>query len=484
MIHKFISITNVGNFVNVSFKFPQWNGILEKYNAFYADNGSGKTTLTQIFKSTQDAKFAQELQKKKTLDSTSGISVVYMNENHQKCNYQNAKWNNYDKKIDIFDSYYIEDNVYIITLGNYQDPGSYYEVVVGDNAIKTYKEIVALVVKRKKETTRRRNWKSSLKELVDEQSISAIKVKIKSSQKLSFEIAKKIATLEEKQVKEAEEFGMKYLSKINFYLTKLGTQLQITKLNKVSSRFVYYVSIAGHELRSDSRTVSLKHTLSEGEKNCLAFAFFLARLDLRSDIADRAIIFDDPISSLDSNRRNITLNLLTRFAKSCKQFILLSHDMKFINDFKAKIGEAQVLKIVKSQESSQILLFDIKRASLTGIFKDILVLREFAEKGELSNHDPRDVVRCLRPVLEGFIRLKYYMHLATGEWLGDFIKKIRNANEGDVFYPQKSNLLDIEDINDYSKTYHHSNPNYMEEPIITSELRSYCNLIFEVIERI
>ena len=484
MIHKFISITNVGNFVNVSFKSPQWNGILEKYNAFYADNGSGKTTLTQIFKSTQEAKFAQELLKKRTLDSTSDIEVVYMNENNQRCNYKNARWNNYDKKIDIFDSYYIEDNVYIITLGNYQDPGSYYEVVVGDNAIKTYKEIVALVAKRKKERTRRRNWSSSLKELVDEQTITDIKAKIKNSQKLSIEIGKKIATLEEKQVKEAEEFGMKYLSKINFFLTKLGTQLQITKLNKVSGRFVYYVSIAGHELRSDSRTVSLKHTLSEGEKNCLAFAFFLARLDLRSDIADRSVIFDDPISSLDNNRRNITLNVLTRFAKSCKQFILLSHDMKFINNFKTKIEETQILMIVKSQESSQILPFDIKRASLTGIFKDILVLREFAEKGELSDHDPRDVVRCLRPVLEGFIRLKYYMHIATGEWLGDFIMKIRNANEGDVFYSQKNNLQDIEDINDYSKTYHHSNPNYMEEPIVTSELRSYCNLIFKVIERL
>lgn len=484
MIHKLLKIENVGTLVKVEFNTPNWNGEFKKYNAIYADNGCGKTTFTQLLKSCKSMRDAQELEERKTLDSSSAIEVKYINDNKKQCNYSNAKWNYYDDKSDIFDSYYIEDNVYIITLGNYAEPGSYYEIVVGTEAIKTYKDIISLVQRRKRETAKRKNWKARLKEMDSNDDLNILQAKIIASQNLSKEIGKKIKELEEKQSKEAEEFGQKYLYSINNYLLRLGTDLQITKLNKKATKFVYYIKIGSHDIRSDSTSKSLRHTLSEGEKNCLAFAFFLARLELRDDIEQRSIVFDDPISSLDNNRRGATLNMLTRLAKTCKQFVLLSHDMKFIKDFKSKIVETQVLKIVKTKDSSQIIPFDIERATLTGIFKDIMVLKEFADKGELSNHKPRDVVRCIRPVLEGFIRLKYYLHIEEGEWLGDFIKKIKDSKEGDAFYQQQKNLVDIEDLNDYSKTYHHANPNCLEEPIVSSELQGYCKLLFKVIEKI
>lgn len=484
MIHKLLKIENVGTFVKVEFNTPNWNGEFKKYNAIYADNGCGKTTFTQLLKSCKSMRDAQELEERKTLDSSSAIEVIYINDNKKQCNYSNAKWNYYDDKSDIFDSYYIEDNVYIITLGDYAEPGSYYEIVVGTEAIKTYKDIISLVQRRKRETAKRKNWKARLKEMDSNDDLNILQAKIIASQNLSKEISKKIKELEEKQSKEAEEFGQKYLYSINKYLLRLGTDLQITKLNKKATKFVYYIKIGSHDIRSDSTSKSLRHTLSEGEKNCLAFAFFLARLELRDDIEQRSIVFDDPISSLDNNRRGATLNMLTRLAKTCKQFVLLSHDMKFIKDFKSKIVETQVLKIVKTNDSSQIIPFDIERATLTGIFKDIMVLKEFADKGELSNHKPRDVVRCIRPVLEGFIRLKYYLHIDEGEWLGDFIKKIKDSKEGDAFYQQQKNLVDIEDLNDYSKTYHHANPNCLEEPIVSSELQGYCKLLFKVIEKI
>lgn len=156
MIHKLLKIENVGTFVKVEFNTPNWNGEFKKYNAIYADNGCGKTTFTQLLKSCKSMRDAQELEERKTLDSSSAIEVIYINDNKKQCNYSNAKWNYYDDKSDIFDSYYIEDNVYIITLGNYAEPGSYYEIVVGTEAIKTYKDIISLVQRRKRETAKRK----------------------------------------------------------------------------------------------------------------------------------------------------------------------------------------------------------------------------------------------------------------------------------------------------------------------------------------
>lgn len=366
----------------------------------------------------------------------------------------------------------------------YSESDSNFDIVVGKDAINTYKEMEILIGTRKKERNKRANLRRKLKTINDSEEITRINKIISESNRHSQIISQELRKLEAKQAQQAEDFGKQYLEKINKYLKRLGTDLALTKLNKKARKLIYHISISEHELRSDSASVSLRHTLSEGEKNCLAFSFFLAEVEMRNDIKNRTIVFDDPISSLDNNRRSITLNILTRFAKEAKQFILLSHDIHFIKDFKEKINNALILKIVKTKASSQIVPFDVQRETLTGIFKDISVLKDFAEQGEMSTYNLRDVVRCIRPVLEGLFRIKYYTHIKRDEWLGDFIAKIRDSKEGEPFFRQRDCLTDLEDLNDYSKTYHHSNPNYMEEPITASELQSYCKMVFSVMERI
>ena len=484
MIHKILTLKNVGTFKNVSFGGEYWNGIFEKTNAFYADNGSGKTTFTQILRSISSKPAANALLQKHTFGATDKIDLSYLDENKKLLTYKSGAWPRYDNAIDIFDSYFIEDNVYVITLDVYSETDSNFDIVVGKDAIDTYKEMESLKETRKKEKNKRANLRRKLKSITDSKEIRRINKIVSESNTVSQKISQKLHKLEIKQAQQAEDFGKKYLEKINKYLKRLGTDLILTKLNKKARKLIYHISISEHELRSDSASISLRHTLSEGEKNCLAFSFFLAEVEMRNDMKNRTIVFDDPISSLDNNRRSITLNILTRVAKEAKQFILLSHDIHFIKDFKEKINDTLVLKIVKTKDSSRIVPFDVQWETLTGIFKDITVLRDFADNGEMSTYNHRDVVRCIRPVLEGLFRIKYYTHIKRDEWLGDFIAKIRDAKEGEPFSRQKDCLTDLEDLNDYSKTYHHSNPNYMEEPIIASELQNYCRLAFAVMERI
>lgn len=126
----------------------------------------------------------------------------------------------------------------------------------------------------------------------------------------------------------------------------------MTKLNKKGSKFVYYLKISNFDVRYESDSVSLKHTLSEGEKNSLALSFFLARLALKPNLDDYLIVFDDPISSLDYNRRNVTINLLSSYAKKANQFILSSHDLNFIKDFTLRISDALNLKIIYNGKTS------------------------------------------------------------------------------------------------------------------------------------
>ena len=58
--------------------------------------------------------------------------------------------------------------------------------------------------------------------------------------------------------------------------------------------------------------------------------------------------------------------------------------------------------------------------------------------------------------------------------LGDFISKIRNANDTDGLSHAKADLVEIEAINGFSKKYHHDqNPNADSETISDNELHGF-----------
>lgn len=275
-----------------------------------------------------------------------------------------------------------------------------------------------------------------------------------------------------------------YVKKINQYLSKFGTNVEISNLNKKDSHFIYYLRINKINVRSSNNTISLKRTLSEGEKNCLAFAFFLARLDLSENLKDQIVIFDDPISSLDSRRRSITLTILNNLASRVKQLIILSHDANFIRDFSNRNSNVKQLCIRDNAKGSSIQDYDVNTENKIGLFLDIEKINKYSSEGYISGLDKRDVIRCIRPVLEGFLRIKFYGLLQDKEWLGDFIQKIRKSQNDSLFFRYKNFLMDIEDLNDYTKMYHHSNPVKNENPITDAELQQKCKNTMELLQKL
>ncbi len=74
-------------------------------------------------------------------------------------------------------------------------------------------------------------------------------------------------------------------------------------------------------------SISLKDILSEGEHRCIALATFLSELTL-SDHSS-AIIFDDPVSSLDHKWRNKIAQRIVEESK-IRQVIIFTHDISFL----------------------------------------------------------------------------------------------------------------------------------------------------------
>jgi energy-coupling factor transporter ATP-binding protein EcfA2 len=74
------------------------------------------------------------------------------------------------------------------------------------------------------------------------------------------------------------------------------------------------------------------HTiLSEGEQTCVALAAFLT--ELATAVHQSALVFDDPVSSLDHRwRKKVAQRLIEEASK--RQIIVFTHDLVFVNDLK------------------------------------------------------------------------------------------------------------------------------------------------------
>ncbi len=96
-----------------------------------------------------------------------------------------------------------------------------------------------------------------------------------------------------------------------------------------------------------------------------------------------------------------------------------------------------------------------------------------------SATDLHSVARRIRPLIEGNLRLRFPKAFKKNEWLGDFIKKIRDAAQSDALAALKPKLTELEDINNYSKKYHH--PGWATEAISGAQLSTYAKRALEFV---
>ena len=79
--------------------------------------------------------------------------------------------------------------------------------------------------------------------------------------------------------------------------------------------------------------------LSEGEQTVLGLAGFFTEAEF--DTSKSAVVFDDPVTSLDHVRRDKVADRLAQLAKS-RQVIVFTHDVAFLTDLLKSAGSAEV----------------------------------------------------------------------------------------------------------------------------------------------
>jgi wobble nucleotide-excising tRNase len=226
-----------------------------------------------------------------------------------------------------------------------------------------------------------------------------------------------------------------------------------------------------------------RNTLSAGDKSTLAFAFFIARLEGDPDLSHAIIVFDDPISSLDANRRQRTQHEICKMGEKADQVIVLSHDPHFLLSLwsEGKQAAVKTLQIARRGQQSALEDWDIEKDTRDSYLQDYFCLDEYL--ATVVSADLRSTARCIRPLLEANLRLRFPKSFKREEWLGDFIRRIRDSDPKDNLSLLKPKLPDLEDINNYSKKYHHdqNQSGWATEPVNDAALQAYARKALEFV---
>jgi len=218
---------------------------------------------------------------------------------------------------------------------------------------------------------------------------------------------------------------------------------------------------------------SFRNTLSSGDRNTLALAFFFASLDQDPALRNKIVAIDDPISSLDDHRALTTVQEIRRLAERAGQVVVLSHNKPFLCRIweGSEHADRAALQVARDGSGSTLRAWNVEQDCITEHDRRHAMLREYLVGAGPNN---REVAKAIRPVLEGFLRVACPEYFPPGTLLGPFrhlcSQRIGTAQQ--ILDAQAT--LDLRDLIEYANRFHHdTNPAWETEAINDGELTGF-----------
>lgn len=273
-----------------------------------------------------------------------------------------------------------------------------------------------------------------------------------------------------------------YQTAINVYLARFNAGFRLDQMTYANTRggptCTYSVlinntpvSVGGADLVPGEP--SFRSTLSAGDRNTLALAFFFASLDQDQNLVNKVVVIDDPISSLDEHRALTTVQEIRRLSPRAAQVIVLSHTKPFL----ARLWEGTdstmraAVEVARDGAGSTLRSWDVAQDSITEHDRRNARMREFLTSG---TGDRREVARSIRPHLEAFLRVAYPEWFPPGTLLGPFRNLCRQRlGTLEQILDQRA-IEELDNIVEFANRFHHdTNPAWETEAINDGELRGF-----------
>jgi wobble nucleotide-excising tRNase len=260
-----------------------------------------------------------------------------------------------------------------------------------------------------------------------------------------------------------------YQNAINTYLGRFNAGFRLDQIQAANTRagssctYLLRINNVAVPVTADPapRRHSFRNTLSAGDRNTLALAFFFASLDQDPNLANKVVVIDDPVSSLDENRSLTTVQEIRRLLPRVAQIIILSHSKHFLCQTWESSNPAQRTALQVRREggpnSSAIDVWNVAADLVTEYDRRHETLRNFLAAGNPGNL--RDIAVHIRPTLQYFCRVAYPADYPPGDLLGNFRdRRQTRLNQNNPIMPL-ADVQELRDLTDYGNLFHHdSNP--------------------------
>ncbi len=267
---------------------------------------------------------------------------------------------------------------------------------------------------------------------------------------------------------------------INDYLQRFGASFRLGEVQSVNTRggsTASYCVVINQQIVdiAADQGPSFRNTLSAGDRNTLALAFFFASLDQDPNLANKTVVIDDPMTSLDDHRTLRTRREIMAMAARVQQVIVLSHSKPFLCSLYDQADKNVVipLRINRAAVGSEIAVWDVRNDSISEHDKRHELVRAYLQVADPAKE--REVAQDLRPILEAFMRVAYPDHFPPGTLLGPFLGRCEQRVGGSDEILSAHDIAELRALLDYANHFHHdTNPAWQTAVINDAELSDFA----------
>lgn len=280
-----------------------------------------------------------------------------------------------------------------------------------------------------------------------------------------------------------------YKTRINQLLKDFGAQFQIPNIDfnyRGGLRSDYSLEMRGANIALSGGVPDFKTSLSEGDKRILAFAFFIASTESDSNLSNKIIIIDDPMCSLDLNRKQQTRTVLKRLYESSKQLVIIAHDIHFLRNLRDDFRRPNIpnnIKFIKlkavANRYSDFGEINIDHECESAYFKSHRLLDEYMAGNAQSS---MEVARTIRPMLEGYLHRRFPGLIDSGLLFGAVVQLINQAQHPSPLIHAQNITRELNEINSYASQFHHdTNPSADQVQVVDGELLSFVERAIKIV---
>ena len=291
------------------------------------------------------------------------------------------------------------------------------------------------------------------------------------------ELKGEIPVLKGAVLSEQEAFVSQYFDRVNELLGDLTVNdFHVAyEKNKAGTDPVYGIGLVYRGQRVDGARVPF--TLSDGDRRSLALAIFIATLDHDTDKGNCIVVLDDPVTSLDEDRRRETVRQLVRLIKEVRQVILLSHYKSFLAQTYRRLRGVQTVCLECVRTGSASALEPLSESNLASTEYDRLLeqMQSFVD-GNPCSATARNMLGDTRTVVETEIRRRYRAYLSDFDafTLGSMLDHL--ADKGAV----GGEILDeLRYLNSEVSEVHHEVDDDYDPSDVRTVARRALRLLFE-----